>query len=105
MKVCIAGEDDIDQLVELVKSNWGSNDEYGPYTELGYRGTIADRFERGQKCFVARIGRDIVHDNWIAFDCEEAIAGTGLVASSPGRSPACSCTSVPADPSGHGCGG
>lgn len=80
IEISIATEDDIDQLVELVESNWGHNDEYGPYTELGYRGTIVDRMERGSTCFVARHGCEILHYNWISFDWEEAIVGTGLVA-------------------------
>ena len=77
--ISVATEDDIDQLVGLVESNWHDSDEVGPYTELGGRGTIVDRFQRGEKCFVAKIGTDIVHYNWIAFDREEAIAGTGLI--------------------------
>jgi hypothetical protein len=73
-------DDDIDQIVELARSNWGDLDEGGPYAELGYRGTIEDRLRRGEKCFVARSGTEVVHYNWIALDQAEAIAGTGLVA-------------------------
>jgi hypothetical protein len=75
--VCIATEADIDQLVTLVAGLWGPTGGRGPYTELGIRGTILDRFRRGQKCFVGKIGREIVHYNWIGFDWEETIAGTG----------------------------
>lgn len=75
--VCIATEADIEQLVTLVAGLWGHTGELGPYNELGIRGTILDRFRRGQKCFVGKIEREIVHYNWIGFDWEETIAGTG----------------------------
>jgi hypothetical protein len=75
-----ATDDDIDQIVELVRSNWPDLDEGGPYAELGHRGTVEDRLRRGEKCFVARSGTEVVHYNWIALDKAEAIAGTGLVA-------------------------
>lgn len=75
-----ATDDDIDQIVELARSNWRDLDDGGPYAELGHRGTVEDRLRRGQKCFVARSGTEVVHYNWIALDRAEAIAGTGLVA-------------------------
>ena len=72
-----ADANDIDQITALASGLWAGSDEIGPYTRLGVRGTVLDRFERGQKCFVAKIGDDIVHYNWIGFDYEETIAGTG----------------------------
>lgn len=68
---------DIDQIVDLAEGLWSGTDGIGPYTRLGVRPTILDRFDRGQKCFVAKIGDQIVHYNWIGFDHEETIAGTG----------------------------
>ena len=68
---------DIDQITALAEGLWDGVDEIGPYTRLGVRATVVDRFDRGQKCFVAKIGDQIVHYNWIGFGCEETIAGTG----------------------------
>ncbi len=78
--ISMATEDDIDRLVAVIESNWAGRDGLGPYGELGFRGTVVARFERGQKCFVAKVGDDIAHYNWIALDWGEAIAGTGLIA-------------------------
>lgn len=90
IEISPATESDVDQLVDLVKSNWDGTSEFGPYSELGFRATILDRMQRGQQCFVAKIGTDIVHYNWIAPDSEEAIAGTGLIASlAEGREAVC----------------
>ena len=75
--ICIATEADIEQLVTLAAGLWGHTGDLGPYNELGIRGTILDRFRRGQKCFVGKIGEKIVHYNWIGFHWEETIAGTG----------------------------
>lgn len=75
-----ATDDDIDQVVELVRANWRDLDEGGPYAELGHRGTVEDRLRRGDRCFVAKSGTQVVHYNWITLDRAEAIAGTGLFA-------------------------
>ena len=75
--ICQAAEADMEQLVALVTGHWGHTVERGPYSKLGIRNTLLHRFHRGQKCFVGKIGEKIVHYNWIAFQWEETIAGTG----------------------------
>jgi RimJ/RimL family protein N-acetyltransferase len=90
IEIGLAGEDDVDQLEQLVASMWPSSYQYGPYAALGHRKTIVSRLQRGQKCFVARVGPDIVHYNWISLDWDEAIAGTGVVAFlAPGQEAVC----------------
>jgi len=72
-----ATESDIDQLATLVARRYGPVKDKEWYSELGIRDTILQRFRRGCKCFVGRIGTQIVHYNWIFFDWEESVPGTG----------------------------
>lgn len=40
--------------------------------------TFQERFERGEKCFIAKVGSDIAHVNWICFSWGETIPGFNL---------------------------
>ncbi len=72
-----ATESDIEELVPLVRRRYGPSEDLGPYQKLGIRDTILRRFRRGQRCFVGKIGTQIVHYNWISFHWEESVVGTG----------------------------
>ena len=60
-------EADIDQLAMLVSSRYGPSQRRELFSERSIPETILDQFEHGAKCFVARIGEEIVHYNWIFF--------------------------------------
>ena len=40
---------------------------------------LARRFERGERCFIARAGSQIVHYNWLSFGWKESLAGRYIV--------------------------
>jgi acetyltransferase (GNAT) family protein len=44
-------------------------------------GAIARRLARGEICFVAKIGAQIVHCNWISFGWKESLAGRVIILS------------------------
>lgn len=78
VNVCQASESDIGQLEMLVSENLRQeigHERYTRYFRLGVRGTILDRFQLGQKCFLGKIGTEIVHYNWIFFNWEESVSG------------------------------
>ncbi len=62
-----ATEADIDQLTMLASSRYGPSQRRELFSERSIRETILDRFEHAATCFVARIGEEIVHYNWIFF--------------------------------------
>jgi len=72
-----AVESDVDQLVNLVAQRFGPAKDLQRYTRLGIRETITERFQRGCKCFVGKIGTRIVSYNWIFFGWEESFHGSG----------------------------
>jgi RimJ/RimL family protein N-acetyltransferase len=72
-----ANESDIEQLSKHVATRYGPSKELEWYKEKGIRETILQRFRRGCKCFVAKIGPEIVHYNWIFPHGEESVSGTG----------------------------
>ncbi len=77
LTVSQAGKSEIDQLSMLVAMRYGPAKNMEWYSRLGIRETILDRFCRGQICFVGKIGTQIVHYNWIFFNSEESVPGTG----------------------------
>ncbi len=72
-----ANESDIEELSGHVAMRYGPTKNLEWYKKKGIRETILQRFRRGSKCFVAKIGTDIVHYNWIFFNQEESVPGTG----------------------------
>ncbi|NIN00811.1 MAG: hypothetical protein GTO24_22840 [candidate division Zixibacteria bacterium] len=72
-----ATESDIDQLTRLVKKRYAHSKNLEWYSKLGIRNTILQRFKRGCKCFVGKVGKEIVHYNWIFFHWEETDPGMG----------------------------
>jgi hypothetical protein len=78
VSVTLAGESDVDQLATLVARRYGPTG-IGPYEVRGIRGTILHRLRRGLLCFIARIGTEIVHYNWIAFQPEESLGDAGAL--------------------------
>ena len=74
--VALAGDADVGQLAALVSRRYGPM-AIGPYKTLGIEPTIRHRLQRGLKCFVARVGPEIVHYNWLAFRCDESLGDTG----------------------------
>ena len=78
LTVSQATESDIDQITMLVKRRYAHSGTLEWYSKLGVRDTILERFQRGCKCFVAKIGEEVVHYNWIFFHREEVDPGTGV---------------------------
>jgi hypothetical protein len=72
-----ATESEIDQLTNLVEMRYANSRSLEWYSKLGIRETIQQRFQRGCKCFVGKIGNEIVHYNWIFFHSEETEPGLG----------------------------
>jgi len=73
-----ATESDIEQLVTLTKIRYGpAKNMLGQYKNRGIRDTILERFQQGHRCFVGKIGTEIVHYNWVFFHRKESVAGTG----------------------------
>jgi hypothetical protein len=77
IEICQAGECDIDELSRLVRIHYAHSTDLEFYAKLGIRDTILQRFQRGARCFVAKIGGEIVHYNWIFFRLEEIDPGLG----------------------------
>jgi hypothetical protein len=46
----------------------------GWYRQRGIRGTIIERFQRGDRCFLGKVGQEVVHFSWIFFDRAEPIS-------------------------------
>jgi hypothetical protein len=72
-----ATESDIEELTTLVKKRYAHSTNLEWYSKLGIRDTILQRFGRGCKCFIGKIGKEIVHYNWVFFHWEETEPGTG----------------------------
>ena len=46
----------------------------GWYRQRGIRGTIIERFKRGDRCFLGKVGQEVVHFNWIFFNRAKPIS-------------------------------
>ncbi len=73
LTVTQATESDIEQLATLVKERHGTWKNSERYSDLDIREMILQRFQRGCKCFVGKVGEDMVHYNWISFHWEESV--------------------------------
>ncbi len=62
-----ASEADIDELAALVAQRYSPGNLRKWFEERSIQETIRDRFEEGAKCFVGKIGTEIVNYNWIFF--------------------------------------
>jgi len=68
LSVTESSKSDIEQVITLKASREGRS-------EIELQGEILQRFRRGDKCFVGKIGTEIVHYNWISFHCSDIVAG------------------------------
>jgi len=75
LNVTQANESDTDQIASLEIT--GSRPR--PLRERTIRDTILQRFRRGSKCFVGKIGTEVVHYNWISFHRREVIGKTRII--------------------------
>lgn len=66
-----ATEAHIDELATLVAKRYGPKYVREWFKTRSIQETIGDRFQQGAKCFVGRIGTEIVHYNWVLFHSEE----------------------------------
>ena len=73
ISVCQATGADIEELSELVVRQWSPKAKQIDF----YRDDILQRFDRGAKCFVGKIGTEIIHFNWIFFYSIEPAGGIG----------------------------
>jgi hypothetical protein len=65
-----ATEADIDQLAALVGKRYGPRARQW-FTTQSIPETIHDRFEHGARCFVGKVGTEMVAYNWIFFHTKE----------------------------------
>ena len=66
-----AAQADIDQLAALVEKRWSPKQKLKLFKTKSIQETINEQFQQGAKCFVGRIGTEIVHYNWIFFHRKE----------------------------------
>jgi hypothetical protein len=75
LTVSQATEADIDKLAALVAKRYGPGGVRKWFKTRSIQETIRDRFQRGTRCFVGRIGTEIVAYNWIFFHKKEWLHG------------------------------
>jgi hypothetical protein len=66
-----ATEADIDQLAALVAKRYGPKQKREMFKTCSIQETIRERFQQGAKCFVGKIGTEMVAYNWIFFHRSE----------------------------------
>jgi branched-chain amino acid transport system permease protein len=77
LSVIQATEADMDQLTAMVARRYGPTMvRLWPYKNQSIRDILQQRFQEGCKCFVAKVGTEMIHYNWIFFYWEEAVMGT-----------------------------
>ncbi len=62
---------DIDQLAALVAKRWSPKQKLKMFKTKSIQETINEKFQQGAKCFVGKIGAEMVHYNWIFFHRKE----------------------------------
>jgi hypothetical protein len=78
VEVVQATEADLEAIAAMVAKRLSTTQTgSGWYRQLGIRGTIVERFQRGDKCFLGKVGQEVVHFSWIFFDRAEPISITG----------------------------
>lgn len=75
--VRLATPSDIEELITLIKRRYAHSRTLEWYSKLGIRDTILRRFQRGCKCFIGKVGEEIVHYNWVFLHWEETDPGIG----------------------------
>lgn len=63
-----ATEADIDQLVALTEMRWSKEQKQKRFKSKSVQETISEQLKQGAKCFIGKIGTEIVHYNWIFFN-------------------------------------
>ncbi len=63
-----ATEADIDQLVALIEMRWSKKQKQKLFKTKSIQDTISEQFQQGAKCFIGKIGTEMVHYNWIFFN-------------------------------------
>ena len=66
-----ATEADIDQLATLAAKRYSPKQMREKFKTQSIQETIRDRFQQGAKCFVGKIGTEMVHHGWIFFHRKE----------------------------------
>jgi len=66
-----ATEADTDQLATLAAKRYSPKQKRELFKTWSIQETIRDRFQKGAKCFVGKIGAEMVHHNWIFFHRKE----------------------------------
>ena len=63
-----ATEADIDHLVALEEIRYSPKQKQKLFKAKSINETISEQFKQGSKCFIGKIGTEIVHYNWIFFN-------------------------------------
>jgi hypothetical protein len=66
-----ATEADIDQLVALIEIRWSPKRKLELFKAKSIKETISEQLKQGAKCFIGKIGTEMVHYNWIFFNRKE----------------------------------
>jgi hypothetical protein len=78
VEVVQATEADLETIAAMVARRLGTTQAgSGWYRQHGIRGTIIERFQHGDKCFLGKVSQEVVHFNWIFFNRAEPISATG----------------------------
>jgi hypothetical protein len=75
IEVVQATEADLETIAAMVARREHDSDAgSGWYRQRGIRGTIRERLQRGDKCFLGKVGPEAVHYNWVFFNRAEPIS-------------------------------
>ncbi len=77
LTVCQATEADIKKLATLIHIQHRAGTAPASSLDQGLQQRLSDLFQKGHRCFLGRIGGEIVHYNWIYFCWNESVTHTG----------------------------
>ena len=77
LTVCQATDADIEQLATLILIRHGRRKGLAPFMNQVLQERFSNLFRQGHRCFLGKIGPQIVHYNWIFFRWFESVTNTG----------------------------
>lgn len=77
LTVCQATEADVEQLATLILIRHSRRRGLAPYMNQVLQDRFCHLFRQGHRCFLGKIGPQIIHYNWIFFRWFESVTNTG----------------------------